>query len=255
MYLTTKGLVVREAAYKEADKILTVLTADEGKLTVSARGCRRRGSPLAASCQLLVWSEWTLYRHRDRWAVKEVSGERQFDGLRADLEKLALASYFAEVAEALAEEGQPEPEQLSLVLNCLHALDKLDLPPAQVKAAFEWKAMALAGYEPVTDGCAVCGCPEPEEPRVNLLAGAIHCAACRAGMGEGISMPLTPAALAALRHIVRGDPKRLFSFRLDGGSLQKLGDAGEAYLMTQLERGFRTLDFYKSVKMETLAYD
>ena len=40
MHLTTKALVLREVNYKESDKILTVLTADEGKLTVSARGCR-----------------------------------------------------------------------------------------------------------------------------------------------------------------------------------------------------------------------
>ena len=39
----------------------------------------------------------------------------------------------------------------------------------------------------------------------------------------------------------------LFSVSLDGRSLERLGDASEAYLMTQLERGFRTLDFYKSL--------
>lgn len=60
-------------------------------------------------------------------------------------------------------------------------------------------------------------------------------------------MPLTPGALAALRHIVWGPRKRLLSFRLEGEGLQKLSDASEAYLMTRLERGFRTLDFYKKI--------
>ena len=41
MDLTTNALVLREVSYKESDKILTVLTADGGKLTVSARGCRK----------------------------------------------------------------------------------------------------------------------------------------------------------------------------------------------------------------------
>lgn len=61
--------------------------------------------------------------------MKEAAAERRFEGVRGDLEKLALASYFAEVTETLAEEGQPEPELLSLTLNSLHALDKLSLPP------------------------------------------------------------------------------------------------------------------------------
>ena len=247
MHLTTNALVLREVNYKESDKILTVLTADEGKLTVSARGCRKKGSAIAAPCQLLVWSEMALYEYRGRWAVKEAATQRRFDAVRSDLERLALASYFAEVTELLAEEGQPEPELLSLILNCLHALDQMDLPQKQVKTAFEWKAMALAGYEPMTEGCAVCGRPDPEGPYLQLSQGVVCCEACRGGAGEGTAMPLTPAALAALRHIVTGSPKRLFSFPVDDRSLERLSAASEAYLITQLERGFRTLDFYKTL--------
>ena len=250
MHLTTKALVLREVSYKESDKILTVLTAEEGKLTVSARGCRKKGSAIAAASQLLVWSEMTLYEYQGRWAIKEATTERQFTGVRDDLEKLALASYFAEVTEALAEEGQPEPGLLSLTLNCLHALDKMNLPLGQVKTAYEWKAMALAGYEPMADGCAVCGKEPPAEPRIHLGEGVVHCAPCRGEVGEGVSMPLSQSALGALRHIVWGDPKRLFSFHIDEPSLKQLADASEAYLMTQLERGFRTLDFYKSLFLE-----
>lgn len=249
MHLTTKALVLREVDYKEADKILTVLAAGEGKLTLSARGVRRKSGATAAACQQLCWGEFTLYEYQGRWAVKEAVAERRFQGVLGDLDKLALASYLAEVTETLAEEGQSEPELLSLILNSLHALDKLPLPPVQVKTAFEWKAMALAGYEPMTDGCAVCGRPEPDSPQIHLGEGVVHCAACRGEVGEGISMPLTPAALSALRHIVGGDPKRLFSFRLDGASLEQLSQASEAYLMTRLERGFRTLDFYKSLQI------
>ncbi len=245
MYLVTKALVLREVNYKESDKILTVLTADEGKLTVTGRGCRKKNSPIAAACQVLVWSEMTLYEHQGRWGVKEAVTERQFSGLQADLERLALASYFAEVTEVLAEEGQPEPALLSLTLNCLHALEKLPVPPELVKTAFEWRAMTLAGYEPLGDGCAVCGRPDPVDPRIDLSAGTVRCAAC--GGGEGIAMPLSTAALAALNHVTRGDPKRLLSFQLDADSLRQLGEASEAYLMTQLERGFRTLDFYKGI--------
>ena len=250
MHLTTKALVLREVNYKESDKILTVLTAEEGKLTVSARGCRKKGSALAAASQLLVWSELTLYEYQGRWAIKEALTERQFDGVRSDLDKLALASYFAEVTEALAEEGQTEAGLLSLILNSLHALEKLPYPPRLIKTAFEWKAMALAGYEPMADGCAVCGREVPEDPRINLSAGLVHCASCREGAGEGISMPVTPAALTALQHFIWGDPKRLFSVNIDQTSLNRLGEASEAYLMTQLERGFRTLDFYKSLSLE-----
>ncbi len=246
-HLVTKGLVLREVNYKESDKILTVLAEGQGKRTVKAQGCRRKNSPLAAGAQLLVWSEMTWYDYQDRWSLKEANTLNEFRGAREDLFKLALGSYFAEVAEAVAEEGVETPGLLSLVLNSLYALDKLELPPEQIKAAFEIKLCCLAGYEPLLDACAVCG-EEPGEPRLNLSEGVLHCERCRAELGDaGISMPLDASALAAARHVAYGDPKRLFSFRLGGASMDKLAGAAESFLLTQLERGFRTLDFYKGL--------
>ena len=60
-------------------------------------------------------------------------------------------------------------------------------------------------------------------------------------------MPLSTSALAALRHIIWGPRKRLLSFRLDEEGMKRLSQASEAYLLTRLERDFRTLDFYKSI--------
>jgi len=140
------------------------------------------------------------------------------------------------------------PGMLSLILNSLYALDKLSKPPELVKAAFEMKLCALAGYEPLLDACAVCGVADPEKPLLNLNEGVLHCAGCRGELGgEGVSLPLDGPALAALRHIVYGDPKRLFSFTLPPPSMETLSGVCESFLLTQMERGFKTLDFYKSM--------
>ena len=235
--------------YKDADKILTVLTREGGKRTVKARGCNRKNSPLAASAQLLVWSDMTLFEYRDYYTLNEASSLEQFWGVKSDVEKVALGSYFAEVAETVAEEGVPNPELLSLILNSLYALDKLNKPLPLVKAAFELKLLCLAGYEPLLDACAVCGVVEPEEPRLSLSEGVLHCKRCRSGVGEGVSMPLDRGCLAAMRHVAGGDPKRLFSIPVTAESLGRLADVCEAFLMTQLERGFRTLDFYKQLTL------
>ena len=223
MHITTKALVLRTTYYKESDKILTLFTQDQGKLAAAARGCRKKGSAIAAGCQLLAWSEMVLYDYQGRWSVKESATQRLFQGVRDDVQRPALGCYFAEVAELLAVEGLPSPELLSLTLNSLHALDKMpEKPLPLVKSAFEWKAMALAGYEPLL-----------EDGKVRW---------------EGISLPLPPPALAALEHILHGDPRRLFSFQLGEEPLKQLAGASEAYVRTQLERGFSTLDYYKSLR-------
>ena len=242
MHIKTQGLILRETNYKEADKILTVLTREGGRRTVKARGCRRKNSPLAASAQLLVWSDMTLFDYRDRLTLNEAEPLELFWGVRSDVDKLALGSYFAEVAEAVAEEGRPDQALLSLVLNSLYALDKLKKPLPLVKAAFELKLLCVAGYEPLLDACAVCGLAETHSPRQDKAEGDLDCAAC--GLGDGVSRTLDATSLAAMRHVVYGDPKRLFSFPMDVPGMAKMSTACEDFLRTQLDRGFRTLDFY-----------
>ena len=56
MKTVTRALVVRSVDYKDSDKILTLLTPDMGKLSAGARGCRKKGRSIAASCQLMCWS-------------------------------------------------------------------------------------------------------------------------------------------------------------------------------------------------------
>lgn len=109
MYITTGGLVLRETLYKESSKILTVLTSGEGKISVMAKGARRRGSKTAAGTQLFTFSEMTLYSGRGGWTLTETRSIEQFQGLRDDIEKLALGAYFAEMLESLSDEDTPKP--------------------------------------------------------------------------------------------------------------------------------------------------
>lgn len=239
----TCGLVLRETVTRDADKILTVLTLDRGRLSVIARGARRKGSRVAAACQLLAYSEMTLYE-RGRWTMLDAADTIElFDGLRQDLTALSLAAYFAELTEAVSDGSGGDV--LPLLLNALYALSALKKPPQLVKPAFQFRLMALAGYEPMADGCALCGAPQPENPMLDVVHGVVHCGKCREK--GGLSLSLTASGLAALRYVLYGDPRRLYSFSLPPEGLRALNHAADAYVSAQLERSFRTLDYYKTI--------
>ena len=245
MYLNTKGLVVRVTPYNDTDAILSVLTPTHGKLTVKARGLRRKNSPLIAPCQLLAYADFTLFEYRNMYTVNEAHSLELFSSLRKDLQKLSLGSYFAQAAETMSQEDMPNPELLSLVLNCLYGLSKLDLPEILVKAVFELRSACLSGYAPDLYGCYRCGCENPD--RFDISGGRLECMRCRNPESTGLRMPVTPGVLDAMRYICNCDSRKLFSFSVSEDTLEALSSVTESYLATQLERGFSTLDFYKSL--------
>lgn len=242
-----KGAVLRTVDTKESDKILTLLTPG-GKLPVVAKGARSRKSRVTACTQLLAYAEFTLSESRGWQYLVEGSTIALFEGVRRDIALLSLASYFAELTEAVTLEDTESGEILSLLLNALYALGELGKPPALVKAAFELKLLSLTGFEPLADGCARCGRPDPVDPVLDVTEGVVRCRQCGGGEAERRwEMPLTGGALAALRRVLYGDVKRLYGFTLAGPDLRRLGSAAEAYVHAVLERKFGTLEFYKSL--------
>ena len=250
MYYTTKGLVLRETLYKDNDKLLSVLTDELGVITAKARGVKRKNSTIRGGCQLLTYSEFTLYEKSGYYTVTEAEPLNLFSSIRQDIELLSLGSYFAQLLETVCAEGQSDSEILSLGLNSLYALDVLKKPQALVKAVFELRLMCLSGFAPILDGCGQCG---SSDTSVFLLQeGILLCGVCRKTAAGSEGIPLSPGVLAAMRHISGCDKQRLFSFSLKPDALKELSEVTERFLLAQLGQGFRSLDFYKRLFTVTI---
>ena len=247
MYLTVQGLVVRVTEYKERDVLLTLLTRDHGRITVKARGLRRRNNPQSVACQLLALSEFTLFEYKDTYLVNDVHVVELFQELRQDIRKLSLATYIAQVTSLISQEDSPSMELQPLALNCLYGLSKLNIPEEKVKSVFELRCACLAGFMPDLHGCHVCG--KPTADYFDISEGHPECFSCRSELYGGIRMPVSEGILNAMRYICSCDSKRLFSFSLSDEAMSSLAKITEAFLSTQLERGFSALDFYKSFSL------
>lgn len=245
MYQTTKGLVLRVSPYNDADAILTILTAEQGMISAKARGVRRKSSPLAAPCQLLCYCEFTLFAYKDFFTINEAHCIALFTGLRKDLQKLSLGTYFAQATETLSQEDMPNPELLALLLNCLHGLSELNISEKQIKAVFELRSICLAGYTPDLSVCHICGASD--HLCLNISEGCLECSDCIRYRAEGLRIPISAGVLDAMRYITTCESKKVFSFSLPDSSMDQLSNITEVYFSTQLERGFSALDFYKTL--------
>ncbi len=248
MYETMKALILREVRYKESDRILDLITDKHGRLTAKARGALRKTSKIAASTQVLTYSELTLFFNKGKWTVNEGVVLESFSGLHTDITALSLGCYFAECISALAVEDQPDAALMQLGLNSLYALSHKMYKESLIKAAFELRLMCIAGYTPELGACTVCGRDEPDNPCLSLDNGQLCCRSCRT-VELGHTAPLCADSLAAMRYICTAPAKQLFSFNISGDAEKRLCDAAENYLLRQSERGFSTLDYYKSVRL------
>jgi len=260
---TVDGLVLREIAVGENDKLLTVLTAAEGKITLSAKGARSLKSKVLPLCRLFTYANFEYYEKNDHRWVAGGSVNDSFFGLNTDMQGFALASYIVQVASEITGEGVEATDVLRMTLNTLYAIEKKLAPYDQIKAVYEWFAAMVSGYTPDLDGCALCGSNMAADGWLDVMNGGFVCAECQKKRSGGsiplpetdqyetrnILVPLDGSALAAIRYVRDSAPARIFAFSLTSTeSLSAFCRAAEVYLLNHLERDFETLAFYRAVK-------
>jgi len=257
--LEVDGLVIKEVKLGESDKILTLLTAEHGKVPVTAKGAGSIKNRHSASAQLFSYSTFLLRKSQKYYHIADSFYINSFESVRYDIERLALAAYLCDIANDLSLEDIPDGELMSLTLNALYALDKLkNIPIGQIKGAYELKAAVLGGFMPELDFCGVCGGDLKDESFLDVMNGRIVCKSCRRELENDpdfitddhtakIFIRVTPDVLSALRFVVGASVKRFLSFSLDAVGQSLFAVICERYLLNHLEHGFTSLTYYKSI--------
>lgn len=247
MQTATDALVLRERKLDEQDRLLTLLSAEQGIITAYAKGAGRMKGSMAGATELLCYSHFVLFQNRERCFADRAEANTLFFGIRGNLEKLTLATYFAQLCCELIPENEPAAEELRLMLNTLYYLEQDKLPLLQLKAILELRLLTLTGYMPDLIACRECGgLPEDGAVLFDPMGGSICCPACAPQGAVGL-IPLPPGVFAAMRHIIYCDFEKLFGFKLGEENLPLLADAVERYLLCQVERILPALNFYKTI--------
>ena len=83
---TLHGIVVKYSDYKESDRVMSVLTVERGLVTLTARGCRKKGSPIAASCEICAYSEFVIFNRVGVDTISTATMLESFYPIREDYE-------------------------------------------------------------------------------------------------------------------------------------------------------------------------
>ena len=246
MQTKTKGLIIREQTIGESDRLVTLLSEDFGLIKAFVRRAKNLKSSNLSATSLFAYGEFSVYRGRDAYVIDNAKPIEMFFELRNDIERLALAQYFAQLTYFLGSEEQPSHEMLRLILNALHLLCKSSKDVKLIKAAVEMRMLCLGGYMPNILACYRCGEYESDIMFFDIEEGCIYCKDCF--RNNAVTAPL--GVITAIRFIcLNDDVSKIFSFKLSEENLSVLCDICEKYLISRVDGKLTTLEFYKSLTL------
>lgn len=254
------GLVIAERELGDNDKLLTILTERFGKLCVIGKGVKSVKNRHMATTQLFSYASFGLRKRGNFYYITDSDLIENYYDIRNDIQKLALASYICDVVCDVTAEDKEDDEILRLGLNTLFAIAKDIKPLKIIKACFELRIASECGFMPDLTACSKCGETMPNASVLDILDGVIVCDKCRKErfsanvenvfFQNGYQKPiatLTISTLSAMRYVINAEQERFLSFNLGEDEWDEFCEACEKYLLNQLERGFYSLEFYKTL--------
>lgn len=239
-----RGLILKEVNTGEADKIITVLTEKNGKISVLAKNIRRVKGRFGAGASFLCYSDFEVEPSRNElYYLRRATPVENFFSLSEQIEKLALAAYLGQLTSAIVPECFPtEGRTLALLLNTFYVLANTNRDIRLVKSVFELRLMAEEGYAPETAVCAACG--SLEFPlSFSVINGAVFCPSCAKEDGILINETL----YKALSYILNANLKKIYAFSVGEENLKVLSRLAEDYCMYHTGREIPALNYLKSL--------
>jgi DNA repair protein RecO (recombination protein O) len=241
------AIVLRRLDYGEADRILTLLTREYGKLAAIAKGSRRAKARSGSGLDLFTRSQMMLAKGRNLDVVAQSERRGDTRNISGDLQRTAYACLVAEVADKVLEDRHPVDDVFELVAI---TLDRLNAPERGARADAAWflmRILELLGYQPQLTDCP--GCNESLSQAAGWfspLLGGVLCARC--GAHDQAGSPVSVNGLKVLRVMAAGDGVLYDRLRLSPELLQEVEAALEAQLEYHLDRRLKSLEFIRTVR-------
>jgi DNA repair protein RecO (recombination protein O) len=251
-----EGIVMHRSDVGEADRLLTVLSRERGKLRVNAKGARKVGSRKGGHVELFVRSKMLIAKGRT--GIDIVSQAEMIDayrGLREDLTRSTYAHYAVELIDAFAEEGSEQPELFDLLAEALKWIETTNNLPLTARY-FEVKLLTMAGFQPQVFNCADGGEPLQEIALDEFYgwhppSGGAVCPQHAQDRADASRLSL--AALKVLRHAIRSDYATFTALNLRDAVQYEVEQVMLRYIQFVLERKVKSVEFLNLLRRESIS--
>ncbi len=235
------AIVLKRRDQGEADRLLTVLTRDRGKLTLLAKGVRRQASRKAGHIEPFTHVDLLVAKGKSLDLVTQAETIEAHRALREDLWRSTWAYYVAELADAFTLDGDLQELLFDLVTETLDRLNRGDDPPLCVRY-YELHLLGLVGYQPQLFRCVECDALlEPEVNFLSIERGGALCPKHGAHLVDTIALPVN--ILKVLRYLQTRDWAQVAQLQLSPQISGQLETMLARYIVYHLERTLRSATF------------
>ena len=249
----TDGIVLSRFDLGEADRVLTLITPEHGKIRIIAKGVRRTTSRLGGSLEPFAELNVALARGRTFDVVTEVRVGHAWLKLRDNLESAATAWYIAELADRSLEERH-EAEPLYALLRRAYELLDAGMAPGRVARWYEMHLADELGQRPEVDRCVECDRMLEATGSFRWVPplGGVLCTRCPGPPADRASLSLD--ALKLLKAYQRLDIEAIAELRLTEATEREVEGAMRDFMRVALERDARSLAFLDEVRSRPAAH-
>ena len=241
-----EALVISHRDFGEADRIVKLLTSEEGKLNAIAKGARRMRSRKAAHLEPFTHTALILAVGRSFWIVTQADTISDFPAIRANLQKTGQASYILELADLLSTEFQIDSGMYRLVLGTIQSLEKA-ADAFNLLLHYELRILDLAGFRPELFNCVICqGEIQAESQYFSAGQGGVVCPQCGMAGGEK-TIPAGVEALRYLRHFQRSPYRKVEGTNVPVKTKQALRHILDLYIASITERKLNSSGFLSHI--------
>lgn len=241
--IRTKGLVIKEVPVDDADKIITLITEDIGKVSVSARGARKNGRQ-SYGTQILTYGQYILFKGRNSYILNGCDILASFYDLASDLERFTYAAHMIEMASDACTDDQTTARVLNLLLHGLHALNK-GREPQLIASAFTLKLAQVCGYPPHVTSCASCQTRELDTIYFSFKKCGFVCENC--AKTDGDAVPVAIGTAKAILHVLCSEHAGVYNFHLSSENLASFSDIASRYLSERFDKKYEKLNYLREI--------
>ena len=231
-----QGIVLRGYPFGEADRVVVILSPNNGKLRTVAKGVRKTKSRFGGRLEPFTHVELVLYEGRNLDTVTQASVIEAFPTLRSDLDRVLAAGTMVEAIDAVTQENESSLRAFLLLQRGLRTLESGSVHP-DLLTAFLLGVADVVGIAPAFDHCAGCG-RRDGLVRFSFGDGGVLCERDR-----------TPGAVA-LRDGLTDYLARMVSASLDDLPAADSSFSGEAIGVAR-----RFLEYHLDRRLGTVVFD